>query len=103
MNKVSQVKFCCQGFRANFENAGARGYGLIIGKDSLNNLRVHLQHRVVDKGLESSIQCEGRDIPVSLVAEVGIKFCPWCGCDVREYYQTENQTIDNSSFFIPDI
>jgi hypothetical protein len=23
---------------------------------------------------------------VSLVTETGIQFCPWCGCNLKQYY-----------------
>jgi uncharacterized protein (UPF0212 family) len=43
-----------------------------------------LQYRAVDKGKENCIQS---DVPASIIIDVGIAFCPWCGSNLEKYYR----------------
>jgi hypothetical protein len=103
MNKETSVKFCCVGFQVSVENVGNRGHSMVIGRDSIGGTKVRLQHRVVDAGLEAMVSCAQNTVPLSLVAEMGIQFCPWCGRNVVDHYKRQIQLIDNSSLFISGI
>jgi hypothetical protein len=44
------------------------------------------QFRAVDKGLESLIKAERPDVALSLIAEMGAQYCPWCGQNLAQWY-----------------
>jgi hypothetical protein len=81
------MKWCCVGFKGNYEMAGQRGPSILVGRDSLGMPEVTLQCRVVDRGQESSIKSD--NYPVSIVTDIRIVFCPWCGRNVEEWYRRE--------------
>lgn len=77
------IKWCCPGFEANYDKAGERGLGVLIGRDSTGRPEFTLQFRVVDKGAEQSVNSEA---PISLVEDIGMCYCPWCGRDLTKWY-----------------
>jgi hypothetical protein len=77
------MRWCCIGFKANYEQAGGRGAAILMGRDLLGAPEVTLQYRAVDKGDEEFIKSER---VMSCVIEVRIVFCPWCGQNVEEWY-----------------
>ena len=79
------MRWCCQTFKGWYDEAGKRGLGLLVGRSSTNNDPYFLiQHRVVDSGLEKSVVSAN---PVSVVSQIGILFCPWCGQNLRAVYK----------------
>ena len=89
------MKWCCIGFKGNYEMAGQRGTSILFGRDSLGAPEVTLQCRAVDKGQEAPIKS---DNPISIVTDIRIVFCPWCGRDVEKWYRKE---VDD--LFRPDL
>lgn len=65
--------------------ASRRGAAILIGRDSLGRPEFTLQFRAVDKGKETTLSGD-ETIPISLVEDVGMRFCPWCGRDLEEWY-----------------
>lgn len=90
------MKWCCVGFKGNYEQAGQRGTSILVGRDSLGAPEVTLQCRVVDKGQEGAIDCD--NYPISIVTDLRIVFCPWCGRNVEKWYRKEVDTL-----FRPDL
>lgn len=77
------MEWCCLTFRGWYEAAGERGLAVLVGRNPSGQAEFLIQHRAVDAGSESSVHSES---PVSLVSEVGIAFCPWCGRDLNKIY-----------------
>jgi hypothetical protein len=77
------MKWCCIGFKSGYEAAGQSGSAILIGRDSLGNPAFILQYRAVDKGEETQIQS---DIPASIIIDVRIVFCSWCGVNLYKWY-----------------
>lgn len=75
--------WCCLGFENHFNQAGLRGTAVLIGRDSTGRPEFTLQFRAVDKGAERSVNSES---PISLVEDIGMCYCPWCGCDLTNWY-----------------
>ncbi len=90
------MKWCCVGFKAHYQQAGQQGSSILVGRDSLDAPEVTLQCRVVDSGQEGSITSEKH--PVSIVTDIRIVFCPWCGRNAEKWYRKE---VDN--LFRPDL
>jgi hypothetical protein len=66
---------------------GQRGFGALVrrGDGAASFL---LQCRVVDKGEESRLKGPD-DLPMLLVSEMALRFCPWCGVDLQKYYKKQ--------------
>ena len=77
------MKWCCIGFKSHYDSAGQSGHAILIGRDSLGATEIIMQYRAVDAGEESHIQS---DIPVSLIIDIRIIFCPWCGSNAEKWY-----------------
>ena len=78
------VKWCCSAFQGHYANAGDRTFGVLVDKDSLNHATFILQHRALEPGDELPVSIQ---IPVSVISEVYISFCPWCGCALARHYK----------------
>jgi hypothetical protein len=39
--------------------------------------------------------------PVSLIAEVGIQFCPWCGVRLLDWYQKDVASLERPDLIAP--
>jgi hypothetical protein len=75
------MKWCCMGFQGNFQMAGSRGFGIFVSTRDSPEPEFILQHRALDKDSPSL----KTSYPVSLVSDVQIQFCAWCGVRLREF------------------
>ncbi len=78
------MRWCCVGFQSHVEAAGRRGMSIILDTSDESDPRFVIQHRAVDHEAPAP---EFSDVPVSLVTESRIAFCPWCGTMLKEFYQ----------------
>ena len=78
------MTFCCRGFEWHFGYAGARGFSVLsVGKFYKDETAFFLQHRALDIGAEPPAFAPS---PLSLVSDLVIQFCPWCGTKLEEFY-----------------
>lgn len=92
------MQWCCIGFENMWERVGKRGAAILIdASDQASMPGFFVQFRAVDTGIEPKLP---DDAPVSVVTEIGIAFCPWCGVSLREFYGTIAARISRSEFRI---
>lgn len=78
------MKFCCEQFRLNFEMSGTRGFGVFsVGNFYKDQTAFIIQHRAIEPGAEPPSFTKS---PLSLVSQMHIQFCPWCGTELDEFY-----------------
>jgi len=77
------MKWCCLPFKGWYEGAGERGAAILVGRNRVGDPEFILQHRAVDKEVESLPDPE---FPMSIISEVSINFCPWCGRNLNKWY-----------------
>jgi hypothetical protein len=78
------MAFCCEQFRLNFEMAGTRGFGVFsVGRFYKDKPAFIIQHRALDLNADPPMFAPS---PLSLVSEMHIQFCPWCGTQLEEFY-----------------
>jgi hypothetical protein len=78
------MKYCCDQFRLNFEIAGTRGFGVFsIGSFYKNETAFIIQHRTMELGEEPPSFSKS---PLSLISQMHIHYCPWCGIRLEEFY-----------------
>ncbi|HBV14808.1 hypothetical protein [Chryseobacterium carnipullorum] len=67
--------FCCDSLSTALDNAGNSGFSVLVAMNTFNKTFFFVQqYRTRDKNDKTGILTIG---------EVGIKFCPWCGCDLE--------------------
>ena len=84
-------KWCCAGLESHFGMTGLRGFSVFVAHDD-GYFSFIFQHRATEPG--ASIV--DSDQPVSLVSDVQIQFCPWCGVRLADYYRTRMRHMDRS-------
>jgi uncharacterized protein (UPF0212 family) len=77
------MKWCCNTFKSHYEQAGKRGSAILVGKNYFDNPQVTIQFRAVSIGNEEKVSS---DILTSIIIDVGIDFCPWCGQNLSKFY-----------------
>jgi len=79
--------WCCAGFEGNYQRGGHRGAGIVVNRALPDHAFFVLQFRAVEPGSEKEVSGPPH-ISVSLVSDVGMQFCPWCGTNLTEFYGT---------------
>ena len=77
------MKWCCSAFQNRYEMAGERSIAVLVDANSQNESEFLIQARALDHGDEPEINTA---VPMSLIIETGIEFCPWCGVNLRKWY-----------------
>jgi hypothetical protein len=75
---------CCPTFQTWLDEAGTRGAAVLIAESRDGKPVFILQHRAVDLGNEEAVRSEHA---LSLVSEVRIRHCPWCGRRLEDWYR----------------
>jgi len=78
------MKWCCIGFKSNYESAGQRGSAILIGRSSLGKPEFTLQFRAVD--INKEFPFVKSNVPISTIVDSRITFCPACGCNLEKWY-----------------
>ncbi len=82
--KRSQPFWCCQSFEQSYHMAGNRGFAMLVQEGMDGVLLFAIQHRCLEP--DSPVPTLPPGMPISLVSELGLRFCPWCGKDLPKFY-----------------
>lgn len=83
-DEEGHMKWCCVGFNNMSGEVGKRGAAVLVDASVASETpRFLVQFRAVDAEAHTRFP---DDVPISLVMEIGIKFCPWCGTLLGEFY-----------------
>ena len=97
-------EWCCMGFEGAYRSAGDRGFSVLTDKDETFGVRFSIQSRAVSQADQARFQHEfgsrSSDYPVSTVAETGLQFCPWCGVNLKRFYEKRVAELDRPGFSI---
>ena len=86
------MKWCCMGFEGNFQMSGSRGFGVFVSIREGAEPAFILQHRSVDPGAPTP----HTEYPISLVSDIQMQFCPWCGVKLSDWYRKVLKELDRS-------
>lgn len=89
------MQWCCAAFHGHFENAGKRGL-CVFADTTRADPRFVLQFRAS----ESEVKCDSSE-PISLLCDVEVAFCPWCGRKPREFYQKKVDNLARNELRVP--
>lgn len=77
------MKWCCAPFKAWYDEAGHRGFAILVGRYSNGRGEFTIQHRVADK---DTPELPPTQHPLSIISDIDISYCPWCGCNLERWY-----------------
>jgi hypothetical protein len=98
--KRSASEWCCAGFQGHYDSAGDRGFAVLVERDDDSVARFLIQSRAVAKGDQARLKIASADVPVGLVTETGLTFCPWCGVNLRRFYAKRIDELDRPDLSI---
>jgi hypothetical protein len=75
------MKYCCEVFRSILNEGGKRGLSIIVVEANVGPV-FFFQARSLDP--ERQLPSTGFVVTTEL--EVAIKFCPWCGANLKRKY-----------------
>jgi hypothetical protein len=82
------MRFCCRAFEYWHGMAGTRGFGAFAAEMQGAAATFIIQHRALDSdGNPPAFTAS----PLSLVSDLVIQFCPWCGVKLDEFYLSVEQ------------
>ena len=85
MFRAKDDRWCCVVFRDYYERAGQRGFGVVVKRSGSQSPFFKLQFRAVEGGLEQKVSVPP-NVVMSLVTDLGVQFCPWCGEKLTKFY-----------------
>lgn len=83
------MKFCCGGYKAHFEAAGSRGFGVFSFRYDDDVVAFIIQHRAMEGGAVPPVTSS----PMSVISEMHILFCPWCGEQLDQFYGSAREIM----------
>jgi len=94
---VSDIRWCCAGFNANFLTAGERGVGVFAAMPPGHERPMFfLQFRALDADAPPPRDGEAFTAAVQL----GLRFCPWCGRNLRKWYLRSIPLLRRDDLFL---
>ena len=94
------IRWCCQTFRSYYEEAGRRGFGVVIEETEVGPTFL-IQCRSIDPKDEQAFKVLNTPVAVSLVTQTGMLFCPWCGTNLRRRYRRHVKALSRPELSIP--
>ena len=82
------MMFCCKAFELNHELGGQRGFSVFAHRYEDGEISFIVQHRATEPNSQGPVYSEGA---FSLVSEMHILFCPWCGKNLRKFYKSPSE------------
>lgn len=91
------MKYCCTGFLNLLSCVGQRGHAAVVWADSSGELRFLLQSRGLSFDDKSKLKPAPVDVVINLSAEIGMKYCPFCGRLLEELINEHPKFFRNLS------
>jgi hypothetical protein len=79
---------------------GERGFAVLVEQDDNLGARFLIQSRAVAKQDQERLKIASADVPVALVTETGLTFCPWCGVNLKRFYRKRFVELDRPGYSI---
>jgi hypothetical protein len=87
---LDQVTWCCGIFKGWLEAAGERGVRVVADRDDDGTPAFMIQSRALDLDDDGP---KDHPRPLTLISELHIHFCPWCGQRLADVYSGAIQLI----------
>jgi len=87
---LEQVTWCCGIFKGWIQAAGERGLAIVVGRQPDGSPAFIMQSRSLDLDDEGP---KDHPRPITLISELHIQFCPWCGHRLVDVYRNSIDLI----------
>lgn len=87
---MTDVNWCCPGLEFQYVRGGERGVAVLY-KNTDGEVKFFLQFRALERGVQRLANAP--PIPVSLIEQVPISFCPWCGKQLVKHYKKQIERL----------
>lgn len=84
-------EWCCWSFQANFRDLAVRGFRTYAERRE-QGVSFFIEARAVDREFEEKLNAP---IPVSITIGTGIRYCPWCGERLVDWYNEDGPLPDD--------
>lgn len=95
---VRAIDWCCVFFKSSYDAAGDRSIAVLVDRHADDTPEFILQSRAFMKG-EEPPDMHTR-VPMSLVTEAQVRFCPWCGRNLARWYKRDVDRLLRHGFKI---
>jgi hypothetical protein len=92
------VNWCCEAFKNSYDLAGDRSIAVLVDRCSDGGPEFILQSRAFEKGQEPPDLSTA--VPMSLMTESHMQFCPWCGRNLAKWYRKAIDVLIRPGFKI---
>lgn len=92
------TEWCCVAFKSAFESAGERDFAVLVER-FLDGHAFILQHRALEPDDPGP---QNHQSPISMVSEIHIHFCPWCGRSLNQFYRDRVEQMIRPKFKIAE-
>lgn len=83
------MRWCCGAFKGAFDDADERAFAIIVVRSD-DDFAFILQHRALEPDDPGPAN---HPRPISTVSEIHIRFCPWCGVALADFYRQSAATM----------
>ena len=85
------MNWCCDGFHDAASHTRERGFFIYVlppVETGLGYPSFRIVYRSVDSADVAVLQSAAKDLPIkiNIHTQTGLKFCPWCGVELRTFY-----------------
>jgi hypothetical protein len=85
------MQWCCAQFQGWHSEAGRRGLAVFATRSTEGQVFFVLQFRATEPDVRVTSDPVS---PVSLVSQVGVTFCPWCGVRLLHWYRKNLEPLE---------
>lgn len=87
---MTSINWCCPGLEFQYSRGGDRGVAVLY-KDIDGEVKFSLQFRALERGVTRLANAP--PIPVSLIEQIPISYCPWCGKQLVKHYRKQVERL----------
>ena len=91
------MKWCCTVMQNWYHEGGQRGFSINVCQRGTNYHFVML-HCALEPGMKIPADFQG---PVSVVSEIVLQYCPWCGKKLEKFYKKDLPSLVRKEFGVP--
>jgi hypothetical protein len=83
---ANERNYCCEACKWGMQSRGKRGLAIVRRTNDDVGVFFEIEFRAVDEGSEGMVP-KGSPVPVALQFQQVIKYCPWCGTKLADFYE----------------
>lgn len=74
---------------------------MLVDTDDYPGAQFLIQSRAIAQEDQSRLKIASEDVPIALVTQTGMAFCPWCGTNLKSFYGLRIDELVRPGLSIP--